>query len=48
MVETWTLETASAFMRAAYAKGYQDALEEPSPGELHRAHGYRLPRRRSK
>lgn len=45
-VKKWTLETASQFMRSAYARGYADALEEPVPGELYRAHGYATPKRR--
>lgn len=35
-----------AFMRAAYAAGYQQALEEPRRGLLHRTHGYAVPRQR--
>lgn len=39
----WNLEVVSAFMRAAYGKGYCDALTEDSPGSLCRDHGYRIP-----
>jgi hypothetical protein len=46
-VEEWTLETVAAFMRAAYGKGYTDALTEPEPGELTRAHGYKTPERQT-
>ena len=30
----WNLEVVSAFMRAAYGKGYCDAFTEDSPGSL--------------
>jgi len=33
-------------MRAAYGKGYCDALTEDSPGSLCLEHGYRIPGRR--
>jgi hypothetical protein len=33
-------------MRAAYGKGYCDALTEDHPGELCRDHGYKIPLRR--
>ena len=36
----------AAFMRAAYGKGYCDALTEDSPGSLCHDHGYRVPGRR--
>jgi hypothetical protein len=39
----WTLEIAAAFMRAAYGKGYCDALSEDDQGSLCLDHGYRLP-----
>ncbi len=42
-VTEWNLEVVSAFMRAAYGKGYCDALTEESPGSLCRDHGYRIP-----
>ena len=42
----WTLEVVAAFMRAAYGKGYCDALTEDSPGSLCADHGYRVPGRR--
>ena len=42
----WNLEVVAAFMRAAYGKGYCDALTEPSPGSLCNDHGYRIPDRR--
>jgi hypothetical protein len=44
-VTEWTLEVVSAFMRAAYGKGYCDALTEDSPGSLCEDHGYRIPAR---
>ena len=31
-VEEWNLDVVAAFMRAAYGKGYCDALTEESPG----------------
>jgi hypothetical protein len=34
-------------MRAAYGKGYCDALTEDSPGSLCHDHGYRVPGRRA-
>jgi hypothetical protein len=42
----WSLEVVSAFMRAAYGKGYCDALTEEAPGSLCADHGYRVPERR--
>jgi hypothetical protein len=33
-------------MRAAYGKGYCDALTEDNPGSLCEEHGYRIPTRR--
>ncbi len=43
----WNLEVVAAFMRAAYGKGYCDALTEDAPGSLCVDHGYRVPARRS-
>jgi hypothetical protein len=45
-IEEWNLEVVAAFMRAAYGKGYCDALTEDSPGSLCEEHGYRVPMRR--
>lgn len=45
-IEEWNLEVVAAFMRAAYGKGYCDALTEDSPGSLCHDHGYRIPPRR--
>jgi hypothetical protein len=45
-VTEWNLEVVSAFMRAAYGKGYCDSLTEESPGALCQDHGYEIPRRR--
>jgi len=42
----WNLEVVAAFMRAAYGKGYCDALTEDAPGSLCVDHGYRVPARR--
>ena len=39
----WNLEVVAAFMRAAYGKGYCDALTEDNPGSLCEEHGYRIP-----
>jgi hypothetical protein len=36
-----TRKTVAVFMRAAYGRGYMDALKDK--GELCREHGYRLP-----
>ena len=33
-VDEWNLEVVAAFMRAAYGKGYCDALTEETPGAL--------------
>jgi hypothetical protein len=41
----WNLEVVAAFMRAAYGKGYCDALTEDAPGSLCVDHGYRVPTR---
>jgi hypothetical protein len=45
-VGEWNLEVVAAFMRAAYGKGYCDALTEDDPGSLCRDHGYKTPLRR--
>ena len=42
-VGEWNLEVVAAFMRAAYGKGYCDALTEDDQGSLCLDHGYRLP-----
>jgi hypothetical protein len=42
----WKLEVVAAFLRAAYGKGYCDALTEERPGSLCQEHGYRIPSRR--
>ena len=44
-VSDWSLEVVAAFIRAAYGKGYCDALTEDAPGALCLDHGYRLPDR---
>jgi hypothetical protein len=44
-VEEWGLEVVAALMRAAYGKGYCDALTESEPGSLCRDHGYVVPAR---
>ena len=46
-VGEWSLEIVAAFMRAAYGKGYCDALTEDTPGSLCEEHGYRIPARRA-
>ena len=45
-IEDWSIEVVAAFMRAAYGKGYCDALTEDAPGSLCADHGYRVPARR--
>jgi hypothetical protein len=45
-VGDWNIEVVAAFMRAAYGKGYCDALTEDSPGSLCREHGYKIPFRK--
>ena len=45
-VADWNLEVVAAFLRAAYGKGYCDALTEDAPGSLCHDHGYRIPGRR--
>ena len=44
-IAEWNLEVVAAFMRAAYGKGYCDALTEDAPGSLCHEHGYRIPDR---
>jgi hypothetical protein len=46
-IEDWSIEVVAAFMRAAYGKGYCDALTEDAPGSLCVDHGYRVPGRRA-
>jgi hypothetical protein len=45
-ISEWNLDVVAAFMRAAYGKGYCDALTEDLPGALCHDHGYRIPARR--
>jgi hypothetical protein len=45
-ISDWSLDVVAAFMRAAYGKGYCDALTEDSPGALCADHGYRVPARK--
>ena len=45
-ITDWNIEVVAAFIRAAYGKGYCDALTEESPGALCEEHGYRVPGRR--
>ncbi len=47
-ISDWNVEVVGAFIRAAYGKGYCDALTEDSPGELCVEHGYRVPERRDR
>ena len=44
-VGEWNLDVVAAFIRAAYGKGYCDALTEDDPGSLCREHGYKIPLR---
>ncbi len=44
-VSDWSLDIVAAFIRAAYGKGYCDALTEEDPGSLCVDHGYRMPDR---
>jgi hypothetical protein len=44
----WNFEVVGAFMRAAYGKGYCDALTEDSRGALCAEHGYRVPEPRQR
>ena len=46
-IDEWNLEVVAAFIRAAYGKGYCDALTEEQPGSLCEDHGYRIPPRRA-
>jgi hypothetical protein len=46
-IDEWNIDVVAAFMRAAYGKGYCDALTEDSPGSLCEEHGYRVPARRA-
>lgn len=45
-ISEWNLDVVAAFLRAAYGKGYCDALTEEAPGSLCHDHGYRVPARR--
>jgi hypothetical protein len=46
-IAEWNLDVVAAFMRAAYGKGYCDALTEDHPGSLCHEHGYRIPDRKA-
>jgi len=43
--EEW-IATMAKFIRAAYGKGYTDALREDNLGQLCRDHGFKIPARR--
>ena len=45
-ISDWNVDVVAAFMRAAYGKGYCDALTEDDPGALCRDHGYKIPLRK--
>lgn len=45
-VDEWSDDVALALMRAAYGKGYADALSEDEPGLLCRDHGRLVPARK--
>lgn len=45
-VDEWSLDVVAALMRAAYGKGYCDALTEDERGSLCRDHGYIVPDRK--
>ncbi len=42
----WNIDVVGAFLRAAYGKGYCDALTEDAHGRLCADHGYAVPERR--
>jgi hypothetical protein len=45
-IEEWTVEVIAAFLRAAYGRGYVDALEEEKRGQrgkLCRDNDFRVP-----
>ena len=46
-ISEWNIDVVAAFMRAAYGKGYCDALTEDAPGSLCVEHGYRVPARKA-
>ena len=46
-IDDWNLDVVAAFMRAAYGKGYCDALTEDTRGSLCLEHGYRIPENRA-
>ena len=41
----WTLELVASYIRAAYGKGYCDALAEPERGKLCTDYGFSVPER---
>ena len=43
--DTFDLGSVGVLIRAAYGKGYMDALQEPVEASLCRDHGYRMPKR---
>ena len=47
-IDDWNLEVVAAFIRAAYGKGYCDALTEETRGSLCLEHGYRIPESRER
>ncbi len=46
-IDEWNLDVVAAFIRAAYGKGYCDALTEDTPGSLCLEHGYKVPEKRA-
>jgi hypothetical protein len=45
-ITVWSLDVAARFFRAAYGKGYSDALTETVEGTLFNENGYKIPDRR--
>lgn len=43
--EELTVELVGCLLRAAYGRGYVDAVSEPEPGALLREHNYKMPQR---
>ena len=43
----WCFDSVTAYMRAAYARGYSDAMESPRPERFFHDNGYQVPKRRA-
>ena len=47
-VDKWDLDIVATFVRAAYGRGFTDAVKDPDPDKFFLDNGYKPPKRREK